>query len=107
MGARQWHSGAVFQVMAENTDRRSLSFLDMALLLYCFYGGDGRNASHGLRACGAVGDCGDYRAYACGSARGLAGLDYRLAGERPVGDEDYGTERIRTVLYAGRLGRRA
>ena len=42
----------------------------------------------------------DHRTCACRSARGLAGFDCRIAGERPMGDEDSGPECLRAVLYA-------
>ena len=64
------------------------------------------NAPYGRSQCAGGGSSG-YRTCVCGSARRLASFDCRVPGERPVGDEDRWSQRLRTLVYAGRLCRGA
>src|ERR1700686_1007834 len=65
-----------------------------------------RDASYGGSGIATRSCCPD-RAYARGSAGGLACDDCRFPRERPLGDEDYGAECVRAVVYAGGLRRGA
>jgi len=69
-------------------------------VIFAQYDSFSGNAAHG-RCWSAGRGSSDHRTRACRSTRRLAGFDRRIAGERPVGDDDCGPLRLRAVVYAG------